>query len=165
LGYIGGTIYLRKKSMLSDVLSQHFYAHDSIISMVSNDGLIIFSHDPARVGKKMTLCPALQKQLATTESGRFSSEADGQQFLTGYASLHRTDWNIFIAGSSETVRQILMSTVKNALWLLSGIIILVVAVMTVLTVLAGRIAFPLEKLAGMVRDGGSEASPTSLASV
>ncbi|ADO08104.1 hypothetical protein Pvag_pPag20114 (plasmid) [Pantoea vagans C9-1] len=31
--------------------------------------------------------------------------------------------------------------------------------------LAGRIAFPLEKLAGMVRDGGSEASPTSLASV
>jgi hypothetical protein len=95
--------------MLSDILSQHFYARGSI---VSNDGLIIFSNDPARVGKKMTLPPALQKQLATTESGRFSSEAGGQQFLTGYASLHSTDWNIFIAGSSETVRQILMRTVK-----------------------------------------------------
>ncbi|MBK5017114.1 diguanylate cyclase [Pantoea sp. S62] len=159
LGYIGGTIYLRKQSMLSDILSQHFYARGSTVSIVSNDGLIIFSHDPARVGKKMTLPPALQKQLATTQSGQFSSEADGQQFLTGYASLHRTDWNIFIAGSSETVRQILMRTVKNALWFLSGIIILTAAVMTVL---AGRIASPLEKLASMVRDGGSEASPASV---
>ncbi|MDE8558016.1 sensor domain-containing diguanylate cyclase [Pantoea vagans] len=162
LGYIGGTIYLRKQSMLSDILSQHFYARGSTVSIVSNDGLIIFSHDPARVGKKMTLPPALQKQLATTESGRFSSEADGQQFLTGYASLHRTDWNIFIAGSSETVRQILMRTVKNALWFLAGIIILTAAAMTVL---AGYIASPLEKLAGMVRDGASEASAASLQSV
>jgi len=162
LGYIGGTIYLKKQSMLSDILSQHFYTLGSAVSIVSNDGLIIFSHDPARVGKKMTLPPVLQKQLATTESGRFSSETDGQQFITGYASLHRTDWNIFIAGSSETVRLILMRTVKNSLWFLAGIIALTVAVMTVL---AGRIASPLEMLASMVRDGGSEASPASLASV
>ena len=155
LGYIGGTIYLKKQSMLSDILSQHFYARGSTVSIVSNDGLIIFSHDPARVGTKMTLAPALQKRLAETVSGRFSTEADGQKFLTGYASMHITDWNIFIAGTSETVRDILVRTAEKALWFLLGIFILTVAMVTLL---AGRIASPLERLAGMVRDDGSEAS-------
>lgn len=155
LGYIGGTIYLKKQSMLSDILSLHFYARASTVSIVSNDGLIIFSHDPALVGTKMTLNPALQKQLETTDNGRFSTEAGGQQILTGYASLHKTDWNIFIAGTSETVRHILVRTVEKALWFLLGIIILTVAVVTLL---AGYIASPLEKLAGMVRDEGCEPS-------
>lgn len=156
LGYIGGTIYLKKQSMLSDILSQHFYARGSI---VSNDGLIIFNHDPSRVGTKMALNSALRKRLATTDSGRFSSEADGQQFLTGYASLHKTDWNIFIAGTSETVRHILVRTAVNALWFLLSIVILTVAVVTLL---AGRIASPLETLAGMVRDEGNDASLASV---
>ncbi|PJZ04152.1 hypothetical protein PRCB_17945 [Pantoea rodasii] len=159
LGYIGGTIYLKKQSMLSDILSQHFYARGSTISIVSNDGLIIFSHDPARVGTKMALNSALRKRLATSDSGRFSTEADGQQFLTGYASLHKTDWNIFITGTSETVRHILVRTAENALWFLLGIVILTVAVVTLL---AGRIASPLETLAGMVRDGGNDASLASV---
>ena len=155
LGYIGGTIYLKKQSMLSDILSLHFYARGSSISIVSNDGLIIFSHDPVRVGTKMMLDSALKKQLASTNSGRFSTRSDGQQVLTGYASLHKTDWNIFIAGTSETVRHILVRTAENALWFLMGIIVLTVAVVTLL---AGRIASPLEKLAGMVRNGDNDAS-------
>ncbi|MEN4798209.1 MULTISPECIES: diguanylate cyclase [Pantoea] len=159
LGYIGGTIYLKKQSMLSDILSQHFYARGSTVSIVSNDGLIVFSHEPDLVGTKMTLGSALVKQLATTDSGRFSTQANGQQFLTGYASLHKTDWNIFIAGTAETVRHILVRTAENALWFLLGIIILTAAVVALM---AGRIALPLEKLADMVRN---EDSDMSLASV
>ncbi|ORM81706.1 hypothetical protein HA42_09880 [Pantoea deleyi] len=155
LGYIGGTIYLKKQSILSDILSLHFYTRGFSVSIVSNDGLIIFSHDPARVGTKMLLDSALKKQLASTDSGRFSTESHGQQVLTGYASLHKTDWNIFIAGTSETVRDILVRTAENAVWFLMGIIVLTVAVVTLL---AGCIASPLEKLAGMVRNEGSDAS-------
>ncbi|HAT4499347.1 TPA: diguanylate cyclase [Serratia marcescens] len=159
LSYIGGTIYLRKQSMLSDILSQHFYARGSTVSIVSNDGLIVFSHDPSLVGTRMTLSAALMKRLATMDSGRFSMEAGGQAFLTGFASLHKTDWNIFIAGTSETVRHILVRTAKNALWFLLGIIVLTAAVVALM---AGRIAYPLEKLAGMVRDDDSEASLASV---
>ncbi|WGK60115.1 sensor domain-containing diguanylate cyclase [Pantoea sp. SS70] len=159
LGYIGGTIYLRKQSMLSDILSQHFYARGSTVSIVSNDGLIVFSHDPSLVGTRMTLSPALMKRLATTDSGRFSSETGGQAFLTGFASLHKTDWNIFIAGTSETVRDILVRTAENALWFLLGIIVLTAVVVALM---ARRIAYPLERLAGMVRDDGGEASLASV---
>lgn len=159
LGYIGGTIYLKKQSMLSDILSQHFYARGSTVSIVSNDGLIVFSHEPALVGTRMTLDSALVKRLATTDSGRFSTQAKGQQFLTGYASLHKTDWNIFIAGTSETVRHILVRTGENALWFLLGIIILTAAVVALM---ARRIALPLEKLADMVRHDDSEMSLASV---
>lgn len=155
LGYIGGTIYLKKQSILSDILSLHFYTRGFSVSIVSNDGLIIFSHDRARVGTKMLLDSALKKRLASTDSGRFSTESHGQQVLTGYASLHKTDWNIFIAGTSETVRDILVRTAENAVWFLMGIIVLTVAVVTLL---AGCIASPLERLAGMVRNEGSDAS-------
>jgi diguanylate cyclase (GGDEF)-like protein len=162
IGYIGGTIYLKKQSILSEILSQHFYARGSTVTIVSNNGLIIFSHDPAQVGDKMVLSYALQKQLSATNSGRFSTEINGQQFLTGYARLHRTDWNVFIAGTSETVRHILLSTAEKALWFLLGIIVLTAAVVALL---AGRIASPLEKLASMVREEGNESALESLMSV
>lgn len=154
-GYIGGTIYLKKQSILSDILSLHFYTRGFSVSIVSNDGLIIFSNNPARVGTKMTLESALKKQLASTDNGRFSTESDGQQVLTGYASLHKTDWNIFIAGTSETVQDILVRTAKNVVWFLMGIIVLTISVVTLL---AGYIASPLEKLAGMVRNESSDVS-------
>ncbi|CAM8678148.1 MULTISPECIES: hypothetical protein [Leclercia] len=76
--------------MLSDILSQHFYARGSI---VSNDGLIIFSHDPSRMGTKMALNSALRKRLASMDSGRFSSEADGlrQPAQNGLEHFYRRD--------------------------------------------------------------------------
>lgn len=161
LGYIGGSIYLKKQSMLSDILSQHFYACGTTVSIVSNDGLIVFSHDPTRVGTKMLLSPALMKRLVSRDSGRFSTESDGVEFLTGFASLHKTDWNIFITGTSEIVRHILIRTVESALWFLLVIIVLTAAVVALI---AGRIAYPLERLAGMVRDTDCEVLLSSVTS-
>ncbi|PXW15033.1 diguanylate cyclase [Pantoea sp. JKS000250] len=162
LGYIGGTIYLKKQSMLSEILSQHFYTKGSTVSVVSNEGLIIFSHDPALVGTKMLLSLALQKRLSTTESGYFTLENGGQNFLTGYGTLHKTGWNVFITGTSETVRHILLRTAESAIWFVLGIILVTAGV---IAFMAGRIASPLEKLADRVRDGGSEAQAESLATV
>ncbi|MCX8956133.1 sensor domain-containing diguanylate cyclase [Erwinia psidii] len=162
IGYISGTIFLKKQSILSDILSQHFYPNGSAISIVSNEGLVIFSHDTARVGSRMLLSPTLQKQLAVTESGHFTLQDAGKNYLTGYASLHKTDWNIFISGTSQTVRGIMMRTAGNVLWFIFAIITVAAIIMAFL---ASRIAAPLEKLAGMVREGGSDATPESLASV
>lgn len=162
LGYVGGTIYLKKHSILSDILSQHFYTKGSTVSVVSNDGLVIFSHDPARVGTKMPLSPALQKQLASTENGHFTLERDGRDFLTGYGTLRSTGWNIFVTGSSETVRTIQIKSAENALWFILIIIALTAAI---IASLAGRIASPLEKLADQVRNEGNDPQSGSLSAV
>ncbi|TWD43877.1 sensor domain-containing diguanylate cyclase [Pantoea sp. SJZ147] len=162
LGYIGGTIYLKKQSMLSDILSQHFLGRDAVVSVVSNEGLIIFNHDPSKTGEKMVLPAAVQKRLAETQNGRFSTESDGRKLLVGYANLRSTGWNIFMAGTSETVSAILMQSVRNTVWFIIGIIALTSGVMALL---AGRIALPLERLAAIVREGGSNATAESVRGV
>lgn len=162
LGYIGGTIYLKKKSMLSDILSQHFYSRNSVVSIVSNDGDIILSHDPTLVGTKMDLSAQLKKQLSTTDYGHFSIEKHGQELLTGYASLSQTNWNIFMSGTSETVSQILFRALRGSLWFLLAVNILTAVTVAVL---AGRIASPLGKLADMVRSAGNDARLASVQSI
>ncbi|QIE99434.1 sensor domain-containing diguanylate cyclase [Pantoea stewartii] len=162
LGFIGGTIYLKKQSMLSDILSQHYYGDGTSVSIVSDDGTIIFSQDPTRVGTRMALSQPLQKRLAATMSGQFMIQDAGKKYLIGYASLQKTDWNIFMSGTSETVNGLMMHTARNAFWF---ILIIIVLTATCMAFLASRISYPLEKLAGMVRDGGSEASPDPLSSV
>ncbi|MEB6535970.1 sensor domain-containing diguanylate cyclase [Pantoea stewartii] len=162
LGYIGGTIYLKKQSMLSDILSQHFLNREAVVSIVSNEGLIIFSHDPSKTGERMDLPASLQKRLAETQNGRFSTESDGHKLLIGYANLRTTGWNIFMAGTTETVSAILMHSVRNTVWFIIGLLALTSGVMALL---AGRIALPLERLAAMVREGGSSASAESVRGV
>ncbi|ADD78607.1 PleD [Pantoea ananatis LMG 20103] len=162
LGFICGTIYLKKQSMLSDVLSQHYYGDGTSVSIVSDDGSVIFSHDPAQVGKRMALSPQLQKRLASTTSGQLMIQEEGKKYLIGYASLQKTDWNIFMSGTSETVGSLMAHTARSAFWFILGVIVLTA---TCMAFLATRISYPLEKLAGMVRDGGSDASPELLSSV
>jgi len=162
LGYIGGTIYLRKQSMLSDILSLHFYSDNSTVSIVSNEGNIIFSHNPALVGTKMNIGDVLKKQLRNTEYGRFSMDSHGDELLTGYASLSKTNWNVFISGTSKTVNLILINTIEKSLWFL-----LTIVALTALTVaaLAGRIASPLGMLADLVRSTENDTKSTSIQSV
>lgn len=159
LGYIGGTIYLKKQSMLSDILSRHFFGKDSVVSIVSNEGLIIYSQDPGKTGTKMFLPVSIQKRLADTKSGQFSIEKNGHKLLIGYANLRSTGWNVFMTGTSETVKAILLNSVRNTFWFIIGILALTSGVMALL---AGRIALPLEKLAAMVREGGSNATAESV---
>ncbi len=128
LGFIGGTIYLKKQSMLSDILSQHYYGDGTSVSIVSDDGTIIFSQDPTRVGTRMALSQPLQKRLAATMSGQFMVQDAGKKYLIGYASLQKTDWNIFMSGTSETVNGLMMHTARNAFWFILIIIVLTVSV-------------------------------------
>ncbi|PZD63530.1 sensor domain-containing diguanylate cyclase [Pantoea ananatis] len=159
LGYIGGTIYLKKQSMLSDILSQHFFGKDAVVSVVSNEGLIIFSHDPSRIGSKMVLPASIRKRLADTQNGQFRIESNGHKLLIGYADVRSTGWNVFMAGTSETVNAILMNSLRNTI----GFIIVILAIASgIMALMAGRIASPLERLAAMVRDGGSNASAESV---
>ncbi|MCO7451821.1 cache domain-containing protein, partial (plasmid) [Enterobacter hormaechei] len=55
IGYVGGSIYLKKQSLFSDVLSRHFFKSDTEISIVSEDGNVIFNNDNSAVGRPMVM--------------------------------------------------------------------------------------------------------------
>ncbi|MGA4650048.1 sensor domain-containing diguanylate cyclase [Citrobacter portucalensis] len=144
LGYIGGSIYLKKQSMLSELLNRHFYADSTDISIISADGSVIFNEDPDKVGTKMTLPAEVQKTLAGTHSGSFRMNSHGSGYLTGFAGMQENGWHILISGSSDRVSQMLHRTVISAAWFILLILILTGAGVALFS---AQISRPLEKLA------------------
>lgn len=162
IGYIGGSIYLQKESMLSDILSMHFYDKTTVVSVINNDGKVIFNRDPAQAKAEFTSFPDLHEKITIDENGHFSINDDSGSNLVGYASLKRADWKVVISGASESVSRILMQTLVNAFWFTLAIIMLTV---TVVTIFAAKISTPLEKLAELTRDEDSEVTVKKLAKI
>ncbi|MCU5774400.1 diguanylate cyclase [Erwiniaceae bacterium BAC15a-03b] len=159
LGYIGGTVYLKKKSILSDIIGQHFYLDSSEISIVSNEGDIIYNHNPGLVGSRIALSPELKSHLAHSASGRVNYRNNGRDYLLGYADIGLTGWNIFIYGNEENVSSVLWKTIKRS----SLLVIPVIGFMLILmTVLSYCIAYPLRTLAELVRSGDSDSTLRSI---
>ena len=77
IGYIGGSIYLKKHSLFSDVLSRHFFKSDTEISIVSDDGTVIFNNDNSAVGRPMVMSDDLKSKLTESDRG------EGEFFFRG----------------------------------------------------------------------------------
>ncbi len=155
LGYIGGTIYLKKQSMLSEILSQHFYDDQTDVTVVTNDGQIIFSHNPSLIGTRIQYYTALLNRQVHARSGHFVNSSNSKADLIGFASLNQADWCVLISGSSMNVSHILLRSAVNAGWFTLAIIALTVAIATYF---ASRLAEPLEKLAEFTRTNDSESA-------
>lgn len=69
IGYIGGSIYLKKDSLFSEVLSQHFFKGDTEVSVVSNDGEVLFSKEKMSVGRHVNLYHNLKRNFNNNERG------------------------------------------------------------------------------------------------
>lgn len=162
IGYIGGTIYLQKESMLSDILSMHFYERDTDITVINNDGMVIFNRNPKLIGTDLNSASDFQKNISRGQSGHFFGDYKTGDSLVGYASLNQADWKVIISGASEGVSRILLETVINAFWFTLAIIVLTI---TVVTVFATRISSPLEKLAECTRADDGESTLKKLANI
>lgn len=144
LGYVSGTVYLRKNSMLSEILSEHFYKDKSEISIVSNDGEVIYNHDPAVIGSHIHISNNLSKILSTTQSGKFNFSDNGKKYMLGFASLTNTEWNVFVYGTSDAVAHIFLHTAENAFWF---VLIIILLMSLTVTFISSKISAPLERLA------------------
>ncbi|EKZ6372293.1 cache domain-containing protein [Klebsiella aerogenes] len=148
LGYLGGTIYLKKHSFLSEILGQHFYGNQANVSVVAADGSVIYSRDSFAVGRMLDVHQAHLASLSKAESGHFIDCYDGKKHLIGFASLQQADWKIFIAGTSDNVSRILKETMIRAFWFTLAIIFLVNCAVIYFS---ARMSRPLEKLASFTR--------------
>lgn len=147
-GYIGGTIYLKKQSLLSDILSQHYYDRNTEVSVIGKHGEIIYSSKKAKIGYSLDLSDEVKTMLSEETSGNFHNSINGIDYLSGYARLKTTGWNIFVTTSQERVNTILMKTIGEAFWIMLSIIIMM---STLAAYISGRISAPLEKLAQATR--------------
>lgn len=150
IGYVGGSIYLKKKSLFSDVLSRHFFKSDTEISIVSDDGNVIFNNNNnnnnnnSAVGRPMVMADDLKSKLTSSERGEGTFFSSGYKYLLGYAHMKNTAWSVLVYSHADSVTTILITYAKSVLVML---ILIVITFSLFSYFIASRISIPLEKLA------------------
>lgn len=94
LGYVGGTIYLKERSILNDLLGRHFHEDGSYIYVVDNNKRIIYHPNAKRVGEYINDNIAINKvinNLSGHDQVFNSLEVD---MLAGYAPITTANWGI-----------------------------------------------------------------------
>ncbi|KAB8045418.1 diguanylate cyclase [Janthinobacterium aquaticum] len=116
LGYVGGTIYLKQKNILSRLLGQHFYRDGSYLYVVDQKRRLLFHPDPARVGETAganTVIDAVARQ----ESGsKRTVNTLGVDMLAGYAAVPATGWGIVAQRPTTATLAPLNQLMFNTLW-------------------------------------------------
>lgn len=136
LGMVGGSIYLRQKSILNTLLGEHYYNNGSYLYVVDRNRRLLYHPNADRVGT-IVGSNALIDQLGHQVDGtQRVTNSLGVDMLAGFATVPSANWGIVAQRSSEAtlaglnplLMSIMLKTVPLAIasfiliWWLSRII-------------------------------------------
>lgn len=94
LGYIGGTLYLKQKGILHDLLQVHFHKDGSYIYVVDKNRRLLYHPDVARIGEQVFGNPVIEAVLRGESGTRQLINSQNIVMLAGYAPLKSASWGI-----------------------------------------------------------------------
>jgi len=94
LGYIAGTIYLRQKSILNELLGEHYYRDGSYIAVLDNERRILYHPDASRIGEIVKPRPVTEAVRKHSNGSLMVTNLAGQAMLAGYAVVPSSGWEI-----------------------------------------------------------------------
>lgn len=94
LGYIGGTIYLKKTSILSHLIGDHYYRDGSYLYVVDSERRLIYHPDAERVGTQVKNNPVIEAVIDGGQGSMRLPNSQGIDMLAGYASVPQTGWGV-----------------------------------------------------------------------
>ncbi|WP_338526975.1 sensor domain-containing diguanylate cyclase [Erwinia aphidicola] len=144
LGYVGGSIYLKKKSILNVLLGEQFYRDGSTLYVIDGKNQVLYHQDRQMVGKTINPLISNDQRSKASNGNREVSADNGEAMLAGYANVPTAGWTIVtlkptlatLALLNSLLLQVLKHSVPFAL------LTLILAL-----ILAQRIALPLWQLA------------------
>jgi len=141
-GYVGGTIYLKKKSILNALLGEQFYRDGTSVYVLDSNNEVLYHQNRQLIGKSL---PAIISSRDEQNSGSLMLAGPGKSTqLAGYAVVPTTGWTVValkpISVTLDPLSGLLMNVLKNSVPF--ALLTLLVAV-----VLARLIAMPLFQLA------------------
>ena len=119
LGYVGGSIYLKQKNILSSLLGQHYYRDGSYLYVVDQSRRLLYHPDAGRVG--VTAGPNIVIDAIVRGDSGSSRTVNtlGVDMLAGYAVLPSTGWGIVAqrptAATLAPIRQLMLNTLWHTL--------------------------------------------------
>jgi len=119
LGYIGGTIYLKHKSILDDLLGAQYYHDGSYIYVVDQNQRLLYHPDQMRVGQVVRDNPAIEA-VSRGESGKQRLlNSQGIEMLAGYANVPSAHWGIVAQKQTDTtltaLNDLMLDVLRNTL--------------------------------------------------
>ncbi|MBQ4833649.1 diguanylate cyclase [Pseudoalteromonas sp. MMG010] len=159
LGLIGGTLYLKERSVLNDLLGRHYQQDGSYLYVVDSQKRILYHPNETRIGTQVTGNKAVDMVL-TGQSGFLRvTNTNDIEMLAGFAPVNTTNWGVI---SQRPVN----STLHSLDGLIGEVIYrtLPMGVLTFLLIwfLAQLISKPLQQLADTARTLDHPATPESL---
>lgn len=155
-GLVGGSLYLKKESILNRLLGHHPYRDGSYLYVVSAEKEIIYHPDTSRVGNVVEGNEVIDRVVQAQTGSMALTNSQGIRMLAGYAPVPLSGWGI-VAQRPES------ATLEPLEGLMHQVInkTLPVAVISLLLVWWGarKIAKPLRQLAEnarMMHSSGTE---------
>lgn len=94
LGYVGGSLYLKERNILNDLLEQHFYEGGSHIYVVDGNKQILYHPDKKRIGTSVTNNKVINAVI-TGQSGQVTVlNSKNVEMLAGFAPVTAANWGI-----------------------------------------------------------------------
>lgn len=144
LGYVAGTLHLRKESALDDLLGRHHYTDGSYLYVVDGDGRLIYHTDPARVGELVTGNPVIEAVIEGQAGARRVTNSRGVDMLAGYAPVPASGWGVV----AQRPTAVTLEPIRDLLWALLGYAApLAVVFLLAIWWCARQISLPLSQLA------------------
>jgi diguanylate cyclase (GGDEF)-like protein len=94
LGYVGGTLYLKEKNTLSELLEQHYYEGGSYIYVVDANKRVLFHPDIDRIGTEVANNPVIDAVISGSSGQIAVKNSLNIAMLAGYAPVNIANWGI-----------------------------------------------------------------------
>lgn len=143
LGYVGGTIYLKKKSILNALLGEQFYRDGTQVYVTDRNNQVLYHQNSQLIGKVVPGIISDHQREQQTNGEVQLTEQDAPK-LAGYAIVPTTGWMVVALKPTDVtlapLSGLLLKVLKNSVPF--ALLTLLVAV-----ILARLIALPLWQLA------------------
>lgn len=162
LGYVGGVIYLKQRSMLHDLIGSHFYRDDAYVYVVDSNRNILYHPDQERIGMTVGENEVVDKVLRGENGGSTVINFLGTEMLAGYSPIESVGWGIV---SLQSVDRALLPMDSLTYRSILGLLPMAIIGLLGLFWLSGFISRPLSQLSDCAANMQNPETPQKIIDV
>lgn len=161
-GYIGGSLYLKERSILNDLLGTHYYEDGSYIYVVDQNRRLLYHPDAERIGTQVDNNPVVDAVTQGEEGTARLNNSEGVNMLAGYAPIPAASWGVVAQRPTQAtlapLKQQVQSVFQHSLPL---------ALLTLILIwwLSRLISDPLKQLADNAQNMDHDCTPRRIQKV
>ncbi|WP_369598768.1 cache domain-containing protein [Pseudoalteromonas shioyasakiensis] len=94
IGYVGGTLYLKRTSILNELLQVHYYQDGSYLYVVDENHRLLYHPDKSRIGEQVFDNQVIEEVLKGNAGTQLVTNSKGVEMLAGYAPMTVAPWGV-----------------------------------------------------------------------